>query len=70
MSNQIAWLIECGIWNEFPPPITYFCGDGDWCSNPNHAFKFSTEQEALSKLESMKPFNPENYRVAEHMWIY
>ena len=70
MSNQTAWLIECGTYNEFPPQIIYFCGEGDWCSNPNHAFKFNTEQEAWDKIQIWAPFAPDNYRVTEHMWMY
>lgn len=69
MSNITAWLIECGLYNEFPPTIVYFCGEGDWCSNPNHAHRFSTEEDAVTKLQSMNAFQPEKYRVEAHMWI-
>ena len=45
-----AWLIECA------PEVgdtLYFCGDGDWCSNPNHAHKFATAEEANAKRVTM-----------------
>jgi hypothetical protein len=58
-----AWLIECA------PPLgdtLYFCNDGDWCSNPNHAHKFATAQEANAKRTTMQL--GERFRVAEHEW--
>lgn len=58
-----AWLIECA------PPIgttLYFCNDGDWCSNPNHAHKFPTAEEANAKRVTMQV--GERFRVAEHEW--
>lgn len=58
-----AWLIECA------PPLgdtLYFCNDGDWCSNPNHAHKFPTAVEAQAKLTTMQ--NPLSMRIAEHEW--
>jgi hypothetical protein len=58
-----AWLIEC------EPPIgdtLYFCNDGDWCSNPNHAHKFATAEEANAKRVTMQV--GERFRVAEHEW--
>lgn len=54
-----AWLIEHGS------PAAYFCGDGDWCSNPNHAYRFVTKDVATAKAETM-PI--EGIRVAEHLW--
>jgi hypothetical protein len=58
-----AWLIEC------EPPLgatLYFCNDGDWCSNPNHAHKFATALEAQAKLTTMQ--SPSSMRIAEHQW--
>jgi hypothetical protein len=52
------WLIECGS--------SYFCGDGDWCSNPNHARKFKTHEEAQMKAETVNTLEP--VRVCDHSW--
>lgn len=58
-----AWLIE----TDDPMGLTlYFCNDGDWCSNPNHAHKFADAKEAQAKLLAMQ--NPLNFRIAEHEW--
>ena len=54
------WLIECGS------PATYFCGDGDWCSNPNHAHRFATQAEAKERSSVMTTMEP--VRVCEHQW--
>lgn len=60
---RTAWLIEC-----VPPlgDVLYFCAVGDWCSNPNHAHKFATEDEARSKYEEMNL--SDKFRIAEHGW--
>lgn len=61
--NETAWLIE----TDDPVGVTlYFCHDGDWCSNPNHAHKFQSAAQAKTKLVSMH--TPKNFRVAEHEW--
>lgn len=56
-----AWLIEipldCGL---------YYCAPGDWCSNPNHAHRFSSKAAADGVLATMQ--NPSSMRVAEHEW--
>lgn len=58
-----AWLIECGS------PTSYYCDEGDegdWCSNPNHAWRFATREEAETKAATMTTMEP--VRVAEHAW--
>jgi hypothetical protein len=59
-----AWLIETD-----PPlgDVLYFCAIGDWCNNPNHAHKFTTQQEAEEVLARFQ--NPPSFRVAEHEWL-
>ena len=44
----------------------YYCNDGDWCNNPNHAHKFSTVEQANMKMVTMQ--SPHSFRVAEHEW--
>ena len=59
-----AWLIEC------EPPlgdVLYYCNDGDWCNNPNHAHKFMTADEANMKRVTMH-LGGEKYRVCLHEW--
>jgi hypothetical protein len=58
-----AWLIEC-----VPTlgDVLYYCNDGDWCNNPNHAHKFSTVEQANMKMVTMQ--SPHSFRVAEHEW--
>lgn len=61
--SETAWLIETAD----PVGTTlYFCHDGDWCSNPNHAHRFPTAEQASVKLAAMQVSR--NFRVAEHMW--
>ena len=62
-SMKTAWLIEC-----VPPigDVLYFCNDGDWCSNPNHAHKFATPEEASAKRATL--ISGAQFRVAEHEW--
>lgn len=58
-----AWLIEIA------PPIgdvLYYCGPGDWCSNPIHAYKFHLKANAEAVLAKMQ--NPQSMRIAEHEW--
>jgi hypothetical protein len=59
---MIAWLIEVGS------PSTYYCAPGDWCSNPNHAYKFSSEQEAQAIATPMGKLTGGFPRCCEHMW--
>lgn len=57
-----AWLIEIA------PPIgdtLYYCDEGDWCNNPNHAWRFATKAEAEAKQSTMRQ---DLTRVAEHEW--
>lgn len=56
----VAWLIECGT------PPSYYCGEGDWCSNANHALKFPTEKAA--RLRAMGMNTMEAVNVVEHAW--
>lgn len=63
MMETTAWLIETAD----PVGTTlYFCNDGDWCSNPNHAHRFPNAEQASVKLSAMQL--SQNFRVAEHMW--
>ena len=62
MSDVTAWLIEFGS------PAIYFCNDGDWCGNANHAHKFPTAEQANMKMASMQSPMKGEYRVVEHMW--
>lgn len=62
--STTAWLIETA------DPIgvgLYFCADGDWCSNPNHAHKFQTAEQAHIKLASLQV--SANFKVTEHEWV-
>jgi hypothetical protein len=61
-----AWLIEC-VPSDGGPNVLYFCNDGDWCGNPNHAHKFATAEEANAKRVTM--VRGTEYRVAEHEWV-
>ena len=61
--SSTAWLIE------LDDPIgntLYFCADGDWCSNPNHAHKFRTAAEAETKRSAMRT---RASRACEHQWV-
>lgn len=60
---ESAWLIEIN-----PPlgDVLYYCGPGDWCSNPNHAHKFPDKTAAKAVRSAMQ--NPLNMRIAEHEW--
>lgn len=61
--STTAWLVE------IEPPIgdvLYYCGPGDWCSNPNHAHKFHTRKAAEEIIGTAQ--NPKVMRVAEHEW--
>jgi hypothetical protein len=55
------WLIECGS------PAIYFCGPGDWCSNPNHAHLYTSKILAESEAASMTTIEP--IRVCDHAWV-
>jgi len=58
-----AWLIESVA--HYPGASTaYYCADGDWCSNANHAHKFDTREMAETKAATMVC----PVRVAEHGW--
>lgn len=62
--SETAWLIE----TVDPVGTTlYFCHDGDWCSNPNHAYRFRTSEQANVKLAAMRW--PQNFRASEHEWV-
>jgi hypothetical protein len=61
--STTAWLIETAD----PVGTTlYFCNDGDWCSNPNHAHRFPSAEQASVKLASMQV--SQNFCVTEHQW--
>jgi len=59
--NGSWWLIEA----RFAP--MYYCGPGDWCSNPNHAEQFPTRADAEKVVAEMK-FASGAPRVVEHSW--
>ena len=59
----IAWLIESHF--EGAPP-DYYCGPASWCSNPNHAFKFKTKEEADAVSAGMTTIGRRS--VVEHDW--
>lgn len=59
-----AWLIET---TDPVATVLYFCADGDWCSNPNHAHKFRNREDAERKMAGMQ--RPDIFRVAEHAWV-
>lgn len=61
--DTTAWLIET---TDPVSTVLYFCNEGDWCSNPNHAHRFPSAEQASMKLASMQL--SQNFRVAEHMW--
>jgi hypothetical protein len=64
MTDLHAWLIE------LPSTSTlYWCGPSDWCSNPNHAHKFDTEQEALEVMNEMCVMIDGQPRVCGHSWV-
>lgn len=57
-----AWLIEI----DAPMSVTlYYCDEGDWCSNPNHAYRFAMKAEAEAIQSKMRS---DLTRVAEHEW--
>lgn len=56
-----AWLIEVGS------PAIYYCAEGDWCSNANHAHKFATKAEAELVALTMRAGEP--VRCVEHTWM-
>lgn len=61
-----AWLIET---NDPVGTTLYYCGQGDWCSNPNHAMKWLSE-ESVRKSESWTQMQyPGNMRISEHEWV-
>jgi hypothetical protein len=65
-SNQkidTAWLIECSFEGGTPD---YYCAPGDWCSNPNHAHKFPSREEAEAVSATMQTIGER--RVCEHQW--
>ena len=63
MTAETAWLIEI----DAPfSHVLYYCGPGDWCSNPNHAHKFAGRADAEQALATMQ--NPTSMRIAEHEW--
>lgn len=65
MKDTIAWLIETSD----PVGTTlYFCHDGDWCSNPNHAYKFQTQEDAERKRQAL--VRPDAFRVCDHIWVH
>jgi hypothetical protein len=59
----IAWLIECSFQGGKPD---YYCGPAEWCSNPYHAHKFKTREEAEAVSAEMATLG--DRRVADHSW--
>lgn len=62
----IAWLIET---NNPVDTTLYYCGPGDWCSNPNHAMKWPSEESAQNSETWTQMQYPGNMRIAEHEWV-
>ena len=58
-----AWLIECA-WEGGAPQ--YYCGPAEWCSNPFHARKFGSREEAEVISEAMTTLGTR--KVTEHSW--
>jgi hypothetical protein len=56
-----AWLIE----NE-ADPVQYYCGPGEWCTNPNHALKFPTREAAELRMAALSTMS--KLRVTGHQW--
>lgn len=63
MATVDAWLIE----HVEGADVTYYCGPGDWCGNPNHAYKFVDREEAERIMKPMQCIAG-SFRVAEHQW--
>lgn len=59
------WLIET---NDPVGTVLYCCGEGDWCSNPNHAMKWGSEEAARTSPTWTQMQYPGNMRIAEHQW--
>lgn len=61
-----AWLIE----TDDPLGHTqYYCGPGEWCDNPNHAMKFTSEDAARNADHWREMQYTGNLRIAEHEWV-
>lgn len=60
------WLIET---NDPVGTVLYCCGEGDWCSNPNHAMKWGSEEAARTSPTWTQMQYPGNMRIAEHQWL-
>jgi hypothetical protein len=58
----MPWLIEYRLHGQ---TVSYYCAPGEWCSNPNHAHRFATRQEAEVETFGL-PL--QNYAVEEHAW--
>lgn len=58
------WLIEVGM------PRIFYCGPGDWCSNPNHALRWKDKADALAELRHFPVSELVGGRaeVCEHVW--
>lgn len=59
----VAWLIECSYGGGRPE---YYCGPAEWCSNPYHAHKFPTKEDADKISDAMTTIG--NRSVTEHSW--
>ena len=57
------WLIEVGS------PASYYCGPGDWCSNPNHALQFHCREDAAAVACRFGNLVGGTPRAVEHMWV-
>lgn len=56
------WLIEVGS------PAQYYCGPGDWCSNPNHAAQFGFRDDAMAIACRFGKLSGGTPRAVEHIW--
>lgn len=60
----VAWLIECSYKGVAPD---YYCGPAQWCSNPFHAYKFASREDAEAVSAGMTTIG--DRRVADHSWV-
>lgn len=58
-----AWLIECSYQGQ---NVQYYFAPAMWCSNPNHARKFTSREEAEARSAEMQTIGQR--QVVEHAW--
>lgn len=53
-------------------PTQYYCGPGNWCTNPDHAVKFHSWEAAVLERSSMPVIaevdRENNMQITEHQW--